>query len=522
MNILIIGGTGKIGSFFRSIFEDAKVINSKNYSQLKTYAKNSSHILLCVPQEKTRAIIEDLKEVLTNQVVIDTSSSMNAPLDTLSCPSAYLHPLFAPGVDAQKKIVCVCKTPKLLIDLLQTLEENSIQIIHTTKEEHEKAMAYVQALSHFTGIVFAKTLADSHENINVFDFTTPYFQLLIDTISRIFAQEPTMYAHIQFENKAFIPILKNFITNTKKLSQAVSKKNEKEYIDIFEKVKKKLPQILEKHYTESQKLLKSLHTSIAVLGPKGSFSDFVASKLGMETKYAHTFSNVALMIENNEVTCGLLPIENSIGGSIADVCDIVVEHKLKINQEIIAPISHCAAGYRVDTVETILSHPQALAQCTNFLKKYPHAKIERVSSTAQAFKEIKENKRKNCLAIGTEFAARLYNLQIYERNIEDNSQNKTRFIIVSQKANKKGDKSTLVIKPKIDRPGLLYEMLKIFYDANLNLSRIESRPIKDLLGTYMFHIDVNIKNNRQGYICALEKLKTKYTVIELGEYNEFR
>lgn len=518
MKICIIGSSGKVGSFFSQLFTDSLNVTLANESQLDTYIAKATHILICVPQEKTAHIVAKLNPLVNeNHVVIDTSSSMNAPLESLHCITARLHPLFSPNADTKKKAVLVSDFDKELESFTSALTARNITIIRCSKQKHQQTMAYVQALSHFIGICFAATLSHAEDTESLTVQSTPYFQLLMDSISRMFAQEASMYAQIQFENPYFADILQTFTQEFKNVQTAFEAKNITKYQEIFDRVKRKLPQ-LAYHYKESNSLLAALHTKIAVLGPKGSFSDEAASLLEASKVYVQSFTQATDAILDGTVEFALLPIENSVGGSVAEVSDLLLEKKLKILQEFTLPIHQCLAGYMNENVDCIMSHPQALMQCSRFLTKYSKANIIQTSSTASAIQTISQEKKLGTLAIASKYCANIYSVPIIAENIENEANNTTRFIVVGKKNEGYANKATIVIVPQTDKPGLLFEILKIFYDHNLNLSRIESRPSKKALGVYVFHIDVLINANRQGYTQAKRQLSEQYEIIDLGEY----
>jgi prephenate dehydratase len=192
----------------------------------------------------------------------------------------------------------------------------------------------------------------------------------------------------------------------------------------------------------------------------------------------------------------VIPIENSQAGSVRESIDLLIEQNLKIFGEIEIRVVHNLIGHKgtaPSDIKTIISHPQALSQCSNWiLKNHPNVNTEESSSTAKAIKDIAEMKLKpgEYAAIGTEIAAKLNNLDVFYKGIENNTQNYTRFLIISKNENipTDRDKTSIVFVTK-HVPGALYGVLKLFADAEINLLKIESRPRKNVRFEYVFICD---------------------------------
>ncbi|GBF36700.1 prephenate dehydratase [Methanofervidicoccus abyssi] len=271
---------------------------------------------------------------------------------------------------------------------------------------------------------------------------------------------------------------------------------------------------------------------IYCLGPKGSYSEIAAklfSKiLGENTIVCcNSIYDVFQQLENSKNNSyGVVPSENSIEGSVSLTQDLLLEFydKIRIYGELDININHCLVGYNKEKIKKIYSHPQALAQCRNYIKKHEWVTVP-VSSTAEAVKLVKSIGREEVGAIASKEAAKLYNLKVLEEGIQDYRNNTTRFILIGRKGLKlelKEDgikKSTVIVKLIEDRPGALYEILKIFNDFNVNLTRIESRPSKEELGNYIFYIDYITPENEEDLI---EALKGHVAYIKhLGSYRVF-
>ncbi|WP_003540333.1 prephenate dehydratase [Desulfotomaculum nigrificans] len=244
---------------------------------------------------------------------------------------------------------------------------------------------------------------------------------------------------------------------------------------------------------------------IAYLGPQGTFSEQAAKKfLGEEQAEmfpCRTLYEVCRGVADGTYTQGVLPLENLLEGSVNPVLDLLLDFPLiSIQAEIMLPVVHHLLARTDSTfsdIRTVLSHPQALAQCRGYLnRELPGAELVPVESTARAAQQVAKGS-KDMAAIGSLATATHYQLQVLARDIQDRPNNCTRFVVVGlghvpdQNASYKNVryKTSLVIS-MIDRPGALYSILKEFSRQGINLTRIESRPAKTYLGEYIFFIDL--------------------------------
>ena len=271
---------------------------------------------------------------------------------------------------------------------------------------------------------------------------------------------------------------------------------------------------------------------IYCLGPEGSYSEIAAkmfSKILRDSTIlcCNSIYDVFQHLENSEEnnSYGVVPSENSIEGSVSLTQDLLLEFydKIRIYGELDININHCLVGFNKEKIKKIYSHPQALAQCRRYIKKHGWETVP-VSSTAKAVKLVKSIGSDDVGAIASKEAAKLYNLKVLEEGVQDYKNNTTRFILIGKKGlnlklKGKGMKSTIIIKLIEDRPGALYEILKVFNDFNVNLTRIESRPSKEELGNYIFYIDYITPENERELIDALEK-HVAY-LKHLGSYTVF-
>lgn len=274
----------------------------------------------------------------------------------------------------------------------------------------------------------------------------------------------------------------------------------------------------------------SIKKKIAYLGPPGTFTEEALDKfikdLSQVKKISFpTVADVIRSVDRGEADEGLVPMENSIEGSVNITQDILTfESEAKIIGEVTIPVKHSLIGkknIKLDNIKKVISHPHATAQCRKFLStNLKGAEIIAANSTAEAVKILKEE-NDDIAAIGTKIAAKIYDLEIIENDIEDNKDNKTRFVFIGNSIQPKtgNDKTSIVCFLKEDRPGSLYNILKEFACRNINLARLESRPAKKDLGDYVFMIDLDGHLHDENIFEAIEVLrKGVYLVKILGSY----
>ncbi len=261
---------------------------------------------------------------------------------------------------------------------------------------------------------------------------------------------------------------------------------------------------------------------IGFLGPVGTFTEEAAALVGNNLVAFDTILQVLDAVEKNEVDVGVVPIENSIEGPVGITLDLLVhDYDLKIKREIIIPISHnllINPKTNINNIKFVNSHMQALSQCRNFIESL-NVVVNATPSTSAAAEMVKGNN--NSAAIGTKRAAEIYGLKIVETDIQDYKNNVTRFVVISKKDHRRtgNDKTSIVFSIVEDKPGGLYEILGLFADNNINLTKIESRPSKEKLGNYIFFVDLEGHRTDEliRYILNIIRSKVGYIKV-LGSY----
>jgi prephenate dehydratase len=238
---------------------------------------------------------------------------------------------------------------------------------------------------------------------------------------------------------------------------------------------------------------------VAFPGERGAFTELAAIEFfgrRMEPHAVPDFKDVFGAVERGTTAYGIVPIENSLAGSIHENYDQLLEHTLFITGEIFLRISQfliANPGVSRRDVSRVFSFPPATAQCKKFLKRMRGVSIVPVSNTAVAVKKIRDEKLMDAAAIGSMQAAIDYRMTCLARNIEDNSHNMTRFLVLARKplltGARRGPMKTSIVFSMRDIPGALFKALSVFALRDINLFKIESRPVSGRGFRYLFYLD---------------------------------
>ena len=263
--------------------------------------------------------------------------------------------------------------------------------------------------------------------------------------------------------------------------------------------------------------------TIAVLGPQGSFSEEMALKLvgsRVPLRYCSTTDEIVKLVESGEVDYGLVPIENSVNGTVLPVLDALMNHDVEVFGEARLEVIHCLAAKRkieLKEIKTIYSHPQAVAQCMGFINNYlPSVVIRYTTSTSDAARMLDDYSA----AIMSENAARFYRLHVLRKGIQDlKGRNITRFYLIRKRTGKSEGNVTSLFFGVEDRPGALKDVLDIFYRKGFNLRKLESRPAGTGLGDYVFFVEVEAPL-KEDDLRDLKQVTTFYKVV--GVFDEVK
>lgn len=267
---------------------------------------------------------------------------------------------------------------------------------------------------------------------------------------------------------------------------------------------------------------------VAFLGPQATFTHVAAmQQFGFSAQLVPQKSIPAVFDEvlRGRAHYGVVPVENSTEGVVSHTLDMFMESDLKINAEILLGISHdlLSRSGRLEEVRKVVSHPQALAQCRKWLEEnLPDIPLVDVASTALAAQMAAEDE--TAAAVASEMAATLYGLQVLKPKIEDNPNNFTRFLVIGAKTPERTgrDKTSVMFSTK-DEPGILYRMLEPFSKRGINLSKIESRPMKKKAWEYIFFLDMEGHIAEEGVSAAIEELRGYCQFLKvLGSYPRAR
>ncbi|MFH1127635.1 MAG: prephenate dehydratase [archaeon] len=229
---------------------------------------------------------------------------------------------------------------------------------------------------------------------------------------------------------------------------------------------------------------------ISILGPRGTFSHEAALVYDKSARllFENTIYDVFDALDKGKADAALVPIENSTSGTVGETLDALVDFDLVISRVIYLKVEHNLIGVKLDGIRKLYVHPQAHAQCRNYIRKnFSDAEIIHTSSNAASAK-LAGNDDEG--AIAPTIAAEIYGKNIIEKKVQDNGQNVTIFAVLKEAYGRStGNDRTFVVFNCVDRPGILHEILGVFAKRNVNLSKIESRPNKKKMGEYIFYVE---------------------------------
>ncbi len=523
MRIGIVGGTGAMGSWFKTFFErqGIEVLAGGKTRGLPVHkvVKNSDVVIVSVPLEKTQEVIREVGPLLAeNQLFMDFSSVKVIPVEEIlkfsRCEVIGAHPLFGPSSRVDDNLtICLCpaRGERWLGTVKEIFERGGLSVVVTTPEEHDRAMALIQGVHHLSnlalGLLVRKALGKSASS-----FFTPSFKRRMNLVTAVLKDSPELYRQMLLLNPFFESALKSY---------------EDELCGLFKRAKREGFRVVFDDLA-SFILPREDKVKVAYLGPEGTFSHIAALEInpdGWDLVPVPSIYDAFRLAERKKVDFAIVPVENSLEGMVGETHDLLVESPLHIQAELSLGISYVLASREKDltSITKVYSHPQGLSQCREWLRKnLPWAEEVPVGSTAQA--AIRASKEKGTGAVVAKKTAELYGLEVLEEGIEDCLSNSTRFFLMGEKpfnCGRKRERASLCFfLPHV--PGALHRALRPFADEGINLSRIVSRPIKGSRWEYVFFIDVDLSEGNK-FKRALEGLKKVASVVKiLGEYPVLR
>lgn len=262
---------------------------------------------------------------------------------------------------------------------------------------------------------------------------------------------------------------------------------------------------------------------VAFQGERGAYSEAAATVFfgdSIETVPHPTFHEVLESTEAGRTDYAVLPVENSLEGSVGESYDLLLNTRLYATGEIYHRIKHCLIGFDgLEKIDTVYSHPQALGQCRKFIQDH-RLKAVPTYDTAGSVKILLELKKDNLSCIASRRAAEIYKVPVIKEGIEDNANNYTRFLVLSNQRHgaTAKDKTSIIFSIK-HTPGALYNVIEKFHANRINLTKIESRPTKTTPWEYNFYVDFEGNQDDGNILDALEKIRQNTIFLKiLGSY----
>lgn len=544
----IIGGTGRMGQWFQNFFhtQGISVLISGRKTKLtgKALAAKSDIIIVSVPIAEVESVLEEIIPVIKpTSLLSDVTSLKLLPLKVMEkSKSATLgmHPLFGPAIadPAGQKIVFCRQNDNQYVPFLKTLfEKAGIAVIELSAEEHDYHMAYVQALTHALNLLYAKILFEQSDALSK-KLDTPLFMLQSLVMGRVLHQDLGLSADIEMFNPYFLPLLENLAGYSKQLLDILQSGDRKAFVKLFEKdqrfgedfanfatlhTDKMLKLVVETHASlpsVGKILLPEKDTTIGYLGPAGTYSHQAVQTIFPSANKKLPFGTIFQVFNavlDEDVSFGIVPAENSIEGTVKGTLDYLADFSVSVVGSFALPIHHQLVSSEKNLAEIteVISHPQALAQCEQWLRtNLPKAKITPSSSTTAGI----DAKKKHTGFITSETAAKLYKLPVLAKNIEDNPRNTTRFYLIAKYSTEiKGlsNKRTLLFLTIYNRVGILRDILNVIADNDINMTKLESRPSSEKIWDYHFFVEVDCKYTEKRLTNTLGALKSFCPVIRV-------
>lgn len=266
---------------------------------------------------------------------------------------------------------------------------------------------------------------------------------------------------------------------------------------------------------------------VACQGVEGAYSQLACERMfkNPNIMYFKNFEGVFSAIESGFCKYGILPIENSTAGSVKKVYDLMISHNFSIVRSVRLKVDHnllAKRGTKLEDIREIFSHEQAISQCADFLQTLPGVKVTQVENTAVASELVASSDRHDVAALSSRACAELYGLEVLKTSVQDEGNNRTRFLCISRNLEiYPGADKTSIMLVAPHKPGALYKILARLYVLGINVTKLESRPIPDRDFEFMFYLDLETSIYSEEFVqlmCELDGMCEEFTY--LGSYSE--
>ncbi len=530
-HIHIIGGTGKMGKWLKLFLYNKgfsiTVSNSKNTDKNVNLQK-ADVVVFSVPIYLAPGVIKQFaNKTKKDALLIDTSSIVDQSEKALlksRHPFLNMHLLFGPSIrDLKDQRIVFIKQPKphAFVSLLkEMLKDNGARIYELTNKEHDNYCARTQALIHFINLMLLEEMLDSKIEMPP-KISTPVFRSQYALMLRVlFMNSANLNSEIEIFNPYFAEVLKKFIDKQSSVLSLIQKKNKLGLEARYTKIKKIIkPPIIQHNIDNNESILpgflKQKNQSIAYLGPQGTYSYHAAQKIfnDFDSKFVacNTLYDIFESVSDMNTDIGVVPAENSSEGMVRETIDYLVDFDLKVNLSIDLPIHHYLISNEknITDIKKIIAHPQSLAQCRKWIRnQLKDVQVETADSNLAGMSKMKNEK--GIAMIGPKITAKKYKLNILSENIQDYPDNTTRFYVITRKIDYSGAKKSLLFVTVLNRVGVLRDILNVFADFGINLSRLESRPSWEKNWDYCFFVEVDKNPSNPTLHQAMDSLR-QYT-----------
>lgn len=530
-SIGILGGTGGLGARFESYFKEkfpellVQVSGRSTKLTNQDLVEQSDLVIFAVPIDQTIEVIESMLPFSrVHQIWTDFTSIKQQPIEAMLKSKAQvcgLHPLFGalPEIEDQTLIYCPVRIEEESLGSLLALLQG-FKLMEFSAADHDDLMGVVQCASHMSDMVMGETLRQSGLDFKtIWQVSSPSYRLKLEVMGRMFAQNPDLYADIATQNLSAPKFTNLFKNATDELEKVVSERDRAALIKSFESTKSYLtPDFCNEAYHASQHFLSSYNAQdqaavavsqkaeIAVFGEPGSHTDSARVDFEAQTGkgsvafYGSKFKLVEA-VNSGEAQWGLLPYENTTEGSVLEVLDELLAHPevqiIGATDRSIEQYLMAASKLKLEEIERVYSHPQALSQSKIYLRAHvPAASVIAAASTAQAARLIKQSAAQSWAAIGSKNLANKIGLHLLTPNMASET-NRTRFVLVQRNPVPKPNTVTsMAFWFKADQAGNLATVLNYFSKENINLLKLDSRRATPDKGDFVFFVDAQISQDQ--------------------------